>query len=269
MYPVFIRVGGVAVNSYSVLFVVGLLAGLLVVRREARRRSWNVRSATWMAVTCTAVGFIGAHFLYCCTRFALTSPEWWKEFFRFGYGNVWYGGLLAGWMVLHRWARSVRVPLAEAYDVAALAAIAAQGIGRIGCLLGGCCYGSPTALPWGVMVRRGDFAGSHVHPWPLYEATYLLLVFLWLWRARIRTTPGMTAIHYLLLTAFGRFALEFWRGDSIRGFAWGWLSTSQVVALALIAVAGIMHGRVVRRSRLRLAGDGSASGLSPPDADRA
>jgi phosphatidylglycerol:prolipoprotein diacylglycerol transferase len=254
MYPVFLKVGGFTVNTYSVFFVMGLAAALHVVRSESRRRGWNLRSTTWMALRCTALGFVGAHFLYCCTRFSLTSPEWWREFFRFGYGNVWYGGLLTGWLVIHRWARAARVRLAEVYDVAALAALAAQGVGRIGCLLGGCCYGSPTTLPWGVLVRHGDLAGSRVHPWPLYEATFLFVLLAWLWRVRAHSRPGMLATRYLLCTSIGRFVLEFWRGDSIRGFVWGWLSTSQVVALVLIAIAAVMLG-VAGRSRLGPAGD--------------
>jgi phosphatidylglycerol:prolipoprotein diacylglycerol transferase len=51
-------------------------------------------------------------------------------------------------------------------------------IGRAGCFVGGCCFGTATSLPWGV-----DFGGGvHRHPTQLYELVFhasAALFFLW------------------------------------------------------------------------------------------
>jgi hypothetical protein len=44
-------------------------------------------------------------------------------------------------------------------------------VARLGCLIGGCCHGVPTSLPWGIVPAGGDVA---VHPIPIYEMGLLV-----------------------------------------------------------------------------------------------
>lgn len=69
----------------------------------------------------------------------------------------------------------IKVKTGDSLVVPVAAAIA---IGRLGCFVGGCCFGVATGLPWGV-----DFGdGVHRHPTQLYEAAFhtsAALFFLW------------------------------------------------------------------------------------------
>lgn len=249
MYPALPEIYGFALKSYALLCALAMLAALLPVRSEARRLGWNVESMSWLVITSTLVGWIGAHVLYVITRFDLPAEKWWPLLFKVGSGNVWYGGFLASWLLVDRYARRHRLDLRRMYDLSAFAVIVAQGVGRIGCLLGGCCYGSPTTLPWGVRLRAPDHQNGYVHPVPLYESLFLSVLFVWLWSTRRRRRAGHTAVLYLSCAAAGRFALEFLRGDRIRGFVWGWLSTSQFVALLLLVAAALLHAWISAKER--------------------
>lgn len=235
MYPE-IQLGSVTIRTYSVLCALAMLAAFVPVRSEARRLRWDVEAMSWLVLWSTLIGWVGGHVLYAFTRLELSSSEWWPLLFKFGSGNVWYGGFLLSWLFVHRYARKRGIPALQMFDFAAFAVLVAQAVGRIGCLLGGCCYGSPTTLPWSVVFPQGDYSWSPVHPTQLYEALYLAALFAWLWSTRTRRTRhGQTAALYLVFSAAGRFALEFLRGDKVRGFVAGWLSTSQFVAVLLIA----------------------------------
>lgn len=241
MHPRLLQLGGISVNTFTAFAVLGMLAALVVARAEARRWSWEVRSITWLVLAATGVGFLGAHLLYAITRLGLPWPQWCSLLAKVWYGNVWYGGVLAAGPLVYSYARRHRLHLGRMCDVASLSVLVAQGLGRIGCFFNGCCYGTPTALPWAVTATNRDYLATGLHPTPLYEAAYLAGLTTWLWRTRRRRPPGQTLALYLLATAAGRFALEFLRGDRVRGFVWSWLSTSQLLALALVTVGAVLY----------------------------
>lgn len=240
MYPKLPEIFGFALSSYAFCAGLAMLAAVLPVRSEARRLGWNVEDMTWLVFSTTAVGWIGAHALFVLTRLDLPAADFWKLVPNLGAGSVWYGGLIASWIFVHRHARQHDLEPLKMYDVIAFGTAIAQAIGRIGCLMGGCCYGSPTELLWGVVIPRGDHGQVPVHPVPVYEASYLTMVFIGLWYGREKLRPGYTVALYLVFSAIGRFALEFLRGDRIRGYVWGWLTTSQFVALMMLVVAAFL-----------------------------
>jgi phosphatidylglycerol:prolipoprotein diacylglycerol transferase len=227
-----------------------MMGSMAISRSEARRLGWDVWATSWQVVVATLVGFFGSHVLYAITRIDLPWDRWWRVFFNFGSGNVWYGGFLLAWLQCRHWAKKRGIPALELDDVAAFAVLAAQPVGRLGCFFGGCCYGIPTSLPWGVapVTREFDF-GTPLHPVPLYEALYLFTVLAVLWALRRKNRyRGQTAVRYLILQPAGRFVFEFFRGDLIRGFVAGWLSTSQFIALLLMAVGIGLHFHLRRKA---------------------
>ena len=82
-----------------------------------------------------------------------------------------------------------------------------MAVGRIGCLLAGCCAGVSTALPWGV-----DFGdGVLRHPTQLYEALFCLCAFALLQRARRTARPGRQLSGFFGAYFVFRFFVEFIR----------------------------------------------------------
>ena len=123
-----------------------------------------------------------------------------------------------------------------------------HAIGRLGCYFGGCCYGAASELPWAVHYP-GDVVSRH--PWPLYEAAALCVLAVLFWRpprSGGHSVSGRRAGASILSYACVRLLLEPLRGDAVRGvFGAAGLSTSQIIAVAVIGVSGYF---VVKRLRL-------------------
>jgi len=120
-------------------------------------------------------------------------------------------------------------------------------VGRLGCLMAGCCYGLPTTRPWGITFTD-PFAASNVgtplnqplHPTQLYEAgaELIILIVLLFTERKGRPFAGRTFWLYMLLYAISRFIIEFYRGDD-RGTV-GMFSTSQFISILLAPLAIVM-----------------------------
>lgn len=119
-----------------------------------------------------------------------------------------------------------------------------HGISRIGCFLGGCCYGVSCSSKLSVKYTTeisGAIDTTYRIPIQLLESTLNFLIFLYLlhlykrndWEARYILRK------YLVLYSVLRFTLEFWRGDEIRGVVYG-ISFSQMISL-LIWIFYIIH----------------------------
>ncbi|MNT22111.1 Prolipoprotein diacylglyceryl transferase [compost metagenome] len=129
----------------------------------------------------------------------------------------------------------------------------AQGFGRIGCFLAGCCYGQETSSWFGVVFPENSFAPSGVALIPtqlISSGLDFLLFFVLVFFARKKKVHGQVAALYLLLYSAGRFVLEFYRGDIIRGNV-GVLSTSQFIAIILFAISIGMMVISSKRQKLK------------------
>jgi len=136
-------------------------------------------------------------------------------------------------------------------------------IGRVGCLLNGCCRGTPydgwCAITYADGIRR--------HPAPAYEMTFLLVVgTLFLWMVRRRLLQGRIFSLYLVLYGTYRFFSEYVR-ETPR--VMGVLSGYQVLSLVCVAVgAAMLWWRSARRDGppfplSRYSGGGLGWGPSP------
>jgi phosphatidylglycerol:prolipoprotein diacylglycerol transferase len=164
-------------------------------------------------------------------------------------GFAWYGGLAAGILMLMYQGRvlwdGVRVGATRMLDLAAPAAAIGYGVGRIGCLTSGDGdYGKNTTVPWGVHIRNDALdppqpnpPGLLVHPTPIYELIFALILGWWLWKRGRKPLPvGWLTGEYLALSGIGRFVVEFWRRNP--RLYWG-MTNAQVAAL-LSVVAGAL-----------------------------
>jgi hypothetical protein len=104
----------------------------------------------------------------------------------------------------------------------AVAAPWIQAIGRLRCLVQGCCHGSPTHPEIGIryfhhrsrVTRLSDFKGEYLHPTPVYSiliniVTGILLLKMWLVQAPLPMIIGFCFI----LNGLGRFVEESYRGE--------------------------------------------------------
>jgi phosphatidylglycerol---prolipoprotein diacylglyceryl transferase len=256
------EIGPFAVYSFGALLSCAMLAGWASTLRLSRIEGLPVRATMNACLAATVAGFFGARLLYVLTN--LKDFRTWSEILAFQNGGLtFYGGAVAGafgslWIL-----RRYRVPFLAWADAAAPGIALSTCIGRVGCYLAGCDYGTPLSAKAPAWVKRlgtfprwaddiaGPAAGSPawvehvlsgripltakaslpVHPTELYEATAALLLFTGLIALRpLRRFRGQSFVALVLGYGITRFVLEGFRGDPERG-SWGPLSVSQWMAL--------------------------------------
>ena len=155
-----------------------------------------------------------------------------------------YGAVLGATLGLWVYSKWSRFQFGYLADVIAPATILGQAIGRIGCILNGCCYGLVTDLPWSILYTNknsyGYFASSNLaegfglHPSVVYEFIWDMIVFGILLKIGKRFKPdGALFAIYLAMYAFGRLFIDFTRDGT--PFLFG-LHQAQIMSLVVMLV---------------------------------
>jgi phosphatidylglycerol:prolipoprotein diacylglycerol transferase len=167
-------------------------------------------------------------------------------------GLAFYGGFLFATAFGLHYARKHRLGMWRMADMAAPWIALGLALTRMGCFLNGCCFGQPSNLPWAVhfpsnkaleeaQEKAGQIAlGAQslpVHPTQLYLAGLNLLTFLalYFWFRPHKRFHGEVFAWLLIGKGVFRSLVEVWRADE-RGVLFGWLSTSQILSLPLVAL---------------------------------
>lgn len=244
MHPILLQLGPLALPSYGLFVLLGLALGLLLTPRYARRAQIDPHQAQRLILRMFAGGVIGCRLLEMLVRWRdlLERPEplYWVT-----QAGVWYGAVIGGLLTAALTVRARGWSFGQIADVAAVPAVIGGGIGRIGCLLSGCCFGTATSLPWAITYTNpiahrlhADLPEVPVHPTPIYELLGALAIGAALDRYGQRSRPvGAVVLLYLALYGLLRFLLEFVRGDQGRGLLAG-LSTSQAIGLIALLLGG-------------------------------
>jgi phosphatidylglycerol:prolipoprotein diacylglycerol transferase len=252
-------VGPLALPTYGILLVLGMLAGLWVVTRQARKAGLMPETITDMAVYAIIAGLIGAKVLLLVVEWPYYSRNPRELLSLFQSGGVFYGGLLGAIPVAFWYARRHQLDGWKTADVLAPGVVVGQAVGRIGCFMAGCCYGKPADVPWAVTFRDlyanrnvGTPLDTPLHPTQIYESLACFLIFAFLlWMAPRKRFHGQVVLAYVVLYAVARFIVEMFRGDAVRGFVLGGrLSTSQFIAVLMVLAAGLVLPYLWRRKRV-------------------
>ena len=222
------------------MIAAGFLAALLMTLRRGNKRGYD-EDIIWGIFFCAIIGgMLGTRILY----YIVEIPEIMKDpsiLWDFKNGYVVYGGIIGGILVGWLYCRIKKLKFLEYFDLMMPSIALAQGFGRIGCFLAGCCYGKETSGPLAVTFTNSDFAPNNVAliPTQIYSgfldfAHFLLLLYV----AKHKKADGQVAACYLIFYSIGRFVIEFFRGDIERGSV-GVLSTSQFISI-FTTVAGII-----------------------------
>ncbi len=255
MHPILFELGRFTIPTYGVLLATAYLLGLQIALRRARTRGLNPQRVMDLGIWIILSALVGAKLLLLAVdvrRYAANPRELWDLAQA---GGVFYGGLIAGVSAGLWYGYRHGLPLWTTADVFAPGIALGHVVGRLGCLMAGCCFGRPTSVPWAITftnpsaARVGTPLGVPLHPTQLYEAgaEALILGVLLVLERRGRPFAGRTFWSYMLLYGVSRFVIEFYRGDS-RGLVFDVLSTSQFVSVILVPLAVVMLVLLARRT---------------------
>lgn len=266
MYPLLLELGPVNIYSYGVTLGGAYLLAFWYALRRARRAGLNEQRIMDLGLVGIVSAVVGAKLMLVVVDFDRYAGDPAQLMALLSAGGVFYGGLLVAVPMCWWYIRRHGLPLWTTCDLFAPGIALAQGVGRMGCLLAGCCYGQPTEAPWGITfsstlaaANSGTPLGIALHPTQIYESVAVLLILgvLLAGERRWRRFPGRTFWTYVLLYGVARIFLELYRGDP-RGTVFDALPTSQFVSALLIPASIVMLVRLGRR--------GAAAGAPAPRA---
>jgi len=230
--------------QYLVLNTLAVLLLLLVAAKAACSGSLSTRIA-WLYLIALAVVFVsGARlsylFFYTNWGESLALKPWSLK----PYGFSLYGGLIFISVYQYIAARLIHIDPWYWLDRLVPGIWIYVVLGKLGCLLNGCCFGMPTLMPWGIHYESGSQAytyyvvqfGQHaaenlwtispdrIHPVQLYESlAALILLVLSVRLLRKKIIPGVTFLMTAGLYSLVRLAIFYLRVPASGADFYYWL----------------------------------------------
>ena len=167
MKPVVFNIPGIdwPIPGYGLMLMLGLFAAIWWAGRRAERSGANPDVILNCGFIAIIAGVVGCRAMYVI--------HYWDQFRIYGDpvsifiaiisinrgGLEFYGGFILTTITVLLWLRYVeKVSLRWYLDIIAPSAALGLAIGRVGCLLNGCCFGATCELPWAVEFPYGSSA---------------------------------------------------------------------------------------------------------------
>ena len=239
MHPVLFELFGFKFYTFGAIvaaaFAVATFWGLHRARAKGENDETYLEGIFWLIIT----SIVGARLCYL----VFFPDQFWGNpvgaLFSQG-GLVWYGGMVGFIVALFVFCKLRKLNVWRFGDVMGIPAALGLAIGRLGCLMAGCCYGAPCNLLWGITYPHDHMTYPHaVHPTPVYESLALVLVtgfLLWLEKNK-KPQDGMIGWLFVVLYGVVRFIIEYFRGDRLV-----WIESLNLSASQTISLAGVLIG---------------------------
>lgn len=243
MHPILFQFGNFTLYSYGLLLALGMLSGTALIAWQLKRRVGTYDFLpSWILVIMLSA-LVGSRSLS-----AIYHPElFWANPLNFIFssgGLVLYGGFFGGLLAFYLLARLSPYSIVTLADAFAPGGLLGVALGRIGCFLAGCCYGTPCAIDALAVHYPSHHAtfGLGVHAVQLYETFGLLALVAWMLPfSQKRIWKGFNISLFFFGYGLLRFLMETLRGDKI--LIDGQLSVSQWFSLLAVAIGLLLWMR--------------------------
>ena len=241
MHPIICKLGPIPIYSYGLMLAIAVMAASWLTARDAEAKLGVKRENVYdLAFWVILSGIIGARIFYIFLNldYFFAAP---LEVVMIQKGGLaWQGSLIAGFAAGIVFLKKNKIPLRKFLDVVAPYIALGHSIGRIGCLLNGCCYGKPA--PWGLYFPVWD---ERLIPTQLFMSVGQITIFLILRALQPRAKyDGQVFVWYLMLSSIERFTVEFFRAD--HEVYWG-LSIFQYVCIGLFVIALAVNAKLLAK----------------------
>ena len=214
MLPEICQIGPFTVFSYGLMLVLAFFSAAFLAARQARKEKADADKIFNLLFFVFISGIVGSRVFYVAINFPFYLRDPLEMIMLQHGGMAWFGGLIFGFSAGSLFIKKNKMSLLKTLDLLAPFIALGQAIGRIGCLLNGCCFGKPSEF--GLYFAVFD---KILIPTQLYSSLLLLLIFFILRSLQDRKHPaGGIFYSYLFLYSLKRFFIEFLRNDSPRIF---------------------------------------------------
>lgn len=242
--PIAFEIGPISIRWYGLLIASAIILGTILAQYLAQKRNVDQDIVGDLAIWLVVGAIPFARFYYVLFEWQrFQNQPWYKVFAIWEGGIAIHGAIIGGAIAASIYCKRQKVSTWLMADIFMPAVILGQAIGRWGNFFNSEAFGSPTDLPWKLLIpvnrRPSEFAGeSYFHPTFLYESVwnigvFAILIFAFFRFPKLRT--GTITMFYAIAYSIGRFWIESLRTDSLMV---GPLRTAQMISVSAIA-AGV------------------------------
>jgi prolipoprotein diacylglyceryltransferase len=209
MYPVLLRWRGIRIYSFPALLYLGAVLGLLASNHVAELSGLESQRVLIAMVALIVIGLIGARLLFVAINWRLYRHDPHRIWGRLEGGAALQGGLLLAVAASLPVLTALGLPFDAFWDAATPSMAIGLVLGRLGCLLNGCCGGIPADGRFALTLPGHRRVWRRRIPTQLCEAglgVLILLGAIGLWDER--PFPGSIFLAAATIYGWGRLALE-------------------------------------------------------------
>ena len=248
--PIAVHIGH-GIYWYGIILAIGLLAGLVLCMKQAKRYGLTEDNVLDMVLWAVPSCIIGARLYYVIFyldlyRNADGSLNWGEMVAVWDGGLAIYGAVIAGAIVAFFYTRHKKIKMGAMTDLAVMGLLLGQCIGRWANFINREAFGAETTLPWRMRLWTSATEYIEVHPTFFYESLWNLigLLLILLVVSKARRFDGENTWFYFLWYGLGRFWIEGLRTDSLYLFNWTIggqpIRVSQALSLVMVFVSLFM-----------------------------
>jgi len=244
MYPDLLTIGSFTIHTYGVCIALGALLGITLISHEAKKQGYDQQQILDLTFYLLVAAIIGSRIFYIILNLNYYVHHPLEIVMIWRGGLVFYGGFLLAFATCFLYLKKHHLPFWKTCDLLVPGLAMGEFIGRFGCFFAGCCYGTPTDLPWAITFTHPHSLaklGVPLHPTQLYSSLKALFIFFILITfRRHRRGDGQLTWIYILFYAIGRLIIEHFRGDERGLLILGSITITQGIALLFIPIALFM-----------------------------
>lgn len=235
MHPILFSVGPFKIYSYGLFMAMGLLVTIFFIEKKAAGiKGISAAGISHLCLIVFIFALLGARLMYILTNLSFYRDQPLEILMLHHGGLMFHGGIIIGLIAAWWYLKKSKLPILSVLDIVALYLPIGQAIGRIGCLLNGCCFGRESTLPWAIRLVPETVTR---HPAQIYASIGSLIIFIILRLVSQRmhqygaTTKGTIFSLYLILYPINRIVVEGFRADLPR--IWMGLSLTQLLSVVI------------------------------------
>lgn len=266
MHPNLFTIGPFQLHAYGLFLALGFVAAITLSMRRARQMGENPGFISDLAVWTILTGLVGGRLFYVFLNFndyrgnlfSIINPVQPDGSFGIG-GLVFLGAILTGTAVGIAFVKMKGYSVLKTGDICVPGMAFGYAIGRMGCFMSGCCYGTACDLPWGVTFPADSPAGYYqaalhlgtIHPSQLYMVlgafiTGALLLLL----ERFKRFDGQLFLLFFIFSGIDRSIQDLFRYYPAAEVHSGY-THNQIVLSALVVICAVILAVKWRRAAPR------------------